>query len=72
MLDDKNQNKIYDLANEGIGFSNKILTPYAFDSTARERILKHNFYYSEFVEEVKEVNAPKPSKSITDSLFFIG
>jgi hypothetical protein len=72
VLDDKNQNKIYDLANEGIGFSNKILTPYAFDSTAREKLLKHNFYYSDFEEKVEEINPQKPSKPITDSLFFVG
>lgn len=72
VLDDKNQNKIYDLANEGIGFSNKVLTPYAFDSTAREKLLKHNFYYSDFEEKAEEINPQKPSKPITDSLFFVG
>ena len=59
VLDDKNQNKIYDLANEGIGFSNKVLTPYAFDSTAREKLLKHNFYYSDFEEKAEEINHQK-------------
>lgn len=71
VLDDKNQNKIYDLANEGIGFSNKVLTPYAFDSTAREKLLKHNFYYTDFVEQTSDSLTQTPKKIITDSLFTI-
>jgi hypothetical protein len=71
VLDDKNQNKIYDLANEGIGFSNKILTPYAFDSTAREKLLKHNFYYTDFVEQTSDSLKQTPKKLITDTLFTI-
>ena len=48
------------------------MTPYAFDSTAREKLLKHNFYYSDFEEKAEEINPQKHSKPITDSLFFVG
>ena len=71
VLDDKNQNKIYDLPNEGIGFSNKVLTPYVFDSTANEKLLKQNFYYTNFVEQTSDSLMQTPKKTITDSLFTI-
>ncbi len=71
VLEDKNQNKIYDLPNEGIGFSNKVLKPYVFDSTANEKLLKQIFYYSDFVEKVEQEEKTTPRKNITDSLFYI-
>jgi uncharacterized protein (DUF2141 family) len=71
ILDDKNQNKIYDLANEGIGFSNEILKPYLPDSTAKTRLQKQKFYYTAFVEEKTE-NLQNPSKQEKkDTLFHI-
>ncbi|MEE1252497.1 MAG: Ig-like domain-containing protein [Bacteroidales bacterium] len=71
VLDDKNQNKIYDLPNEGIGFSTKVLKPYLADSTANDKLLKQIFYYSDFVEKVEETPISKPQKTVTDSLFAI-
>jgi uncharacterized protein (DUF2141 family) len=71
VLDDKNQNKIYDLPNEGIGFSTKVLKPYLEDSTANEKLIKQIFYYSDFVEKTEETIEAKPQKTITDSLFAI-
>ena len=71
VLDDKNQNKIYDLPNEGIGFSTKVLKPYLEDSTANEKLIKQIFYYSDFVEKTEETIEAKPQKTVTDSLFAI-
>lgn len=70
ILDDKNQNKIYDLANEGIGFSNQILKPYIADSTAKEKLLNQIFFYTDFVEEKIEEEKKDIQKDtvINDSL----
>jgi uncharacterized protein (DUF2141 family) len=71
ILDDKNQNKIYDLPNEGIGFSNEILIPYVSDSTSKMRLLKNKFYYSDFVEEKTDSSQNISQRIIKDSLFSI-
>lgn len=71
ILDDKNQNKIYDLANEGIGFSNEILKPYLPDSTAKAKLLKQKFYYTELVEEKAENLQNNPKQERKDTLFHI-
>ncbi len=71
ILDDKNQNKIYDLPNEGIGFSNEILIPYISDSTSNEKLLKQKFYYTEFKEEQIEDKKSQVRSLKKDTIFNI-
>ena len=71
ILDDKNQNKIYDLPNEGIGFSNTLVEPYLADSTVNTRLLKQRFYYTDFVEEKVNENTSVLPKHANDTIFKI-
>ena len=71
ILDDKNQNKIYDLPNEGIGFSNTLVEPYLADSSANTKLLKQRFYYTDFVEEKANENTSVLPKHANDTIFQI-
>lgn len=83
-LDDKNQNLIYDLSNEGIAFSNERVesTIYKLDTSSKTKVSKNNIlYFFEPKDSLISLLSSKLlsdyrlqlvfSKSTTDSLNFV-
>ena len=55
ILDDKNQNKRYDLPSEGVGFSRYAVMPYAKDSTDTVSRKDNLFFYEDAMGSVQSV-----------------
>lgn len=55
ILDDKNQNKRYDLPSEGVGFSRYAVMPYAKDSTDTVSRKDNLFFYEDATDSVQSV-----------------
>lgn len=55
ILEDKNQNRRFDLPTESVGFSSSAITPYVSDSTSFETKKRNLFYYSEPVDTTQKL-----------------
>ncbi len=59
IFEDKNQNRIYDLPTEGVGFSNRPVRPYQKDSLSVERMKDNLFSYSDYEDTTQKLSASR-------------
>lgn len=55
ILEDKNQNRRFDLPTESVGFSSSAIMPYVLDSTSSETKKQNTFYYSDLVDTTQKL-----------------
>lgn len=68
VLDDKNQNKRYDLPTESIGFSEYAVNSYAKDSLSFEKKKRNLVFYEQVVDTVQKIVT---SKFLSKSVFLL-
>ena len=68
VLDDKNQNKRYDLPTESIGFSEYAVNSYAKDSLSFEKKKKNHIFYEQVIDTVQKIVT---SKFLSKSVFLL-
>ena len=68
VLDDKNQNKRYDLPTESIGFSEYVVNSYAKDSLSFEKKKKNHIFYEQVIDTVQKIVT---SKFLSKSVFLL-